>query len=129
MDFKTIELIIYVADQAQSTEFYEQLLNKKPVLNVPGMTEFELAPNCKLGLMPNHGIAKIIHPIMPHPQDGHGIPRCELYLYVDDLNTIQQQAKDCNAKLISALAVRNWGDKVVYYADLDGHIIAFAQKA
>ncbi len=34
--------ILYVADQEKSTEFYSRVLNQKPQLNVPGMTEFEI---------------------------------------------------------------------------------------
>jgi hypothetical protein len=43
------------------------------------MTEFELSPELKLGLMPNGGIARIIGSD-PHPASGVGIPRAELYL-------------------------------------------------
>jgi hypothetical protein len=77
------EFILYVADQKKSKEFYEQVFEKAPALNVPGMTEFLLAPGIKLGLMPETGIAKIICPKMPLPSSGTGIPRCELYLKTD----------------------------------------------
>jgi hypothetical protein len=46
-------LILYVANQSISTEFYSRLLNQKPILNVPGMTEFNLSENTILGLMPS----------------------------------------------------------------------------
>ncbi len=55
-----IEFILYVADQKKSTAFYSFVLNLKPSLDVPGMTEFMLGTNCKLGLMPENGIAKIL---------------------------------------------------------------------
>jgi hypothetical protein len=48
-----VESILYVADQRRSTGFYETVLSKQPVLNVPGMTEFMLGDDCKLGLMPD----------------------------------------------------------------------------
>uniref|UniRef100_UPI00215B4A90 hypothetical protein n=1 Tax=Escherichia coli TaxID=562 RepID=UPI00215B4A90 len=67
------------------TDFYSKLFRKNPDLNVPGMTEFIFTENCKLGLMPNNGIAKILSDKTPHPELGNGIPRCELYFYVENI--------------------------------------------
>ncbi|MDD3771831.1 MAG: lactoylglutathione lyase [Weeksellaceae bacterium] len=122
------EIILYVENQQKSTEFYSHLFRKKPELDVPGMTEFQLSENCKLGLMPNNGIAKILSNKTPHPQSGNGIPRCELYLLVEDLNLEFENAKQVGTQLISSPKDRDWGDKVCYFADPDGHIIAFAEK-
>lgn len=123
-----IEFILYVKDQEKSSEFYKLLLRKQPVLDVPGMTEFQLTENCILGLMPNDGIAKHLGDTVPHPGSGSSIPRCELYLRVDDIKTEYQNAFKSGAKLISPVVERNWGDKVCYFSDPDGHIIAFAEK-
>lgn len=123
-----IEIILYVQDQEQSTLFYEKLLHQKTSLHVPGMTEFTLNDFCKLGLMPNSGISKIISPILPQPATGTGIPRCELYLKVDNVNVAFVHARNCGAHLISPVQERNWGDTVCYFADADGHVIAFAQQ-
>lgn len=125
---KFIETILYVNDQQASAEFYTKLLRQNPDLNVPGMTEFILAENFKLGLMPNKGIAKILLDKTPHPDEGNGIPRCELYFYVTDIELEFNNAMLCGAKLISPISPRDWGDKVCYFADIDGHIIAFAVK-
>lgn len=123
-----IETILYVNDQEQSCLFYQKLFRKEADLNVPGMVEFNLAPNCKLGLMPNHGIARILDGKTPHPASGTGIPRCELYFYVEDLPLEFDNALQNGAQLISAISDRNWGDRVCYFADPDGHVIAFAEK-
>ena len=50
------EFILYVSDQQRSRDLYAVLLDLDPVLDVPGMTEFDLG-GCKLGLMPEEGIA------------------------------------------------------------------------
>ncbi|MFN8287388.1 MAG: VOC family protein [Chitinophagales bacterium] len=126
--FAQIEFILYVADQERSAAFYEALLQQPPVLNVPGMTEFALNENCKLGLMPNKGIVKILGDSLPHPDTGNGIPRCELYLHVSDVNAMYEHAEKIGAKLISAPELRTWNEVVCYIADPDGHVIAFAQK-
>jgi len=123
-----IETILYVSDQQASTGFYTRLLRQEPVLNVPGMTEFELAAHCKLGLMPNNGIAKILGEALPHPASGNGIPRCELYLLVADVALEYENALRSGARLIREVTAMDWGDSACYFADPDGHVIAFAQR-
>jgi uncharacterized glyoxalase superfamily protein PhnB len=123
-----IETILYVNDQQASAEFYTKLFRQNPDLNVPGITEFNLAKNCKLGLMPNKGIAKILSGKTPHPDQGNGIPRCELYFYVKDIELEFENATKIGAKLVCEIKDQDWGDRVCYFADIDGHIIAFAEK-
>lgn len=123
-----IHTILYVKDQIKSTEFYETVLCQKADLNVPGMTEFQISESFVLGLMPNTGIAKILSDKTPHPEKGTGIPRCELYFYVNDLDKAFENALNCGAITISPVEKRNWGDLACYFSDPDGHIIAFAKK-
>lgn len=127
--YTKLEIILYVSDLYRSRGFYENLLGMAPVLDVPAMTEFELMPGVKLGLMPEGGIARIITPALPHPNEATGIPRCELYLSVEDVEAACKNALDCGAKPISPVLDRDWGDRVAYVADPDGHVIAFAQKS
>ena len=120
-----VEFILYVKDQLRSRDFYKVLLGLDPALDVPGMTEFDLG-NCKLGLMPEDGIARIITPIMAHPAQAQGAPRCELYLLVDDLPAALDRARSAGATTVSPTTDRDWGHRVAYFADLDGHVIALA---
>jgi len=125
---KLTETILYVSNQEASSKFYEKIFRQPPDLNVPGMTEFIVSDNCKIGLMPNDGIAKILSDKTPHPGTGNGIPRCELYFYVDDVQMEYENSIKSGARLISEIADRDWGDRVCYFSDPDGHIIAFAEK-
>lgn len=122
------EFILYVKNQEQSKLFYEIVLDIKPCLDVAGMTEFQLAENCKLGLMPEDGIARILQDKTPHPSLGNNIPRCEIYLKLNNIESYLERAINAGAKLISEIQERSWGDTVGYVSDLDGHIIAFAEK-
>ncbi len=124
-----IEFILYVSDQMRSKIFYEELLQLDPSLNVSGMTEFTLHNNVKLGLMPENGIAKIISNKLPHPKEGNGVPRCELYLKIENPNEYMKRGVKLGGKVISDLQNRDWGDRVGYISDLDGHIIAFAENS
>lgn len=125
---KLLQTILYVNDQKISREFYQKIFRKTADLDVPGMTEFILSENAKIGLMPNDGIAKILADKTPHPRDGNGIPRCELYFYVQNIEKEYQNALQSGAKLISPVEDRDWGDKACYFSDPDGHILVFAEK-
>jgi len=122
-----IQFILYVKNQKKSTIFYSKLLDRKPVLDVDGMTEFKINKKTKLGLMPEVGIAKILTN-MPKPSSGNGIPRCELYIYTDNVIELFTKAISIGAKEIDLPKQRDWGDFVAYVADFDGNVIALAKK-
>jgi len=123
-----VEFILYVHNKKVASSFYTSVLQKEPINDNEGITEFELSTNCVLGLLPEQGIAKILQPIMPHPSQANGIPRCELYLYVDSPQDYLERAFSAGAVLVSPNKIRDWGDEVGYCADPDGHIVAFAKK-
>jgi catechol 2,3-dioxygenase-like lactoylglutathione lyase family enzyme len=121
-------VIIYVKDQEKSKSFYENLLGYKPKLDVPGMTEFQLLDNIILGIMPEEGIMRILENKIPNPNSAYGIPRSEIYLFVDEPDEYYFRLVDSGGNGISKAELRNWGDYVAYGSDLDGHILAFAKK-
>lgn len=126
--FGLLECILYVSDQEASTAFYSRLFAREPSLHVPGMTEFLLNPYCKIGLMSIAGIEKIIQNKLSSPRQAVGIPRCELYLYVEEIDHVYHHALDLGIMLISPLQDRDWGDRVCYFSDPEAHVIAFAKK-
>lgn len=121
-------IIFYVEDQQKSTEFYSQLLNLKPTLNVPGMTEFTLIDNAVLGLMPAAGIKKLLKEKIELPQKTINTPRAEIYLVVDNAEEYIRRAQEMKVAVIDEFADRNWGHRAIYYEDLDGYIIVFAEE-
>ncbi len=124
---RTVNLILYVRDQAAATTFYRRVLGE-PSLDVPGMTEFPLGPGTVLGLMPEAGIRQLLGDAIPDPAGGAGIPRAELYLRVDDPGTYHARALQAGARELSPLTARDWGDEAAYSQDPDGHVLAFARK-
>ena len=125
--FLLFETILYVKNQQESAVFYTKLFRQEPDLNVPGMTEFTLSTTCKIGIMPEAGISKILLPHTKNPSEGNGIPRCEIYLTIDDADGWFVHALQCGAVEISKPINRDWGHRVGYVQDADGHIIALAQ--
>ena len=120
-------IILYVADQARSRDFYRSILDTAPLLDVPGMTEFPLAGGVSLGLMPEGGTTSFLGTALPAASGGNGIPRCELYLHVDDPAAHFLTLQQAGGTALGAAAPRPWGDTVAYGADPDGHIVAFAK--
>ncbi|MCX6185820.1 MAG: lactoylglutathione lyase [Bacteroidetes bacterium] len=129
MNRPKFEIILYVANQQRSRDFYASILQIEPSLDVPGMSEFKLSNDLLLGLMPENGIAKILSNKTPHPNSGNGIPRCELYFRVENIEEAFVIAINKGAKLVSQIQPRDWGDTVGYLADFDGHIIAYAKAS
>lgn len=126
MRISQVEFILFVADPQRSKQFYAALLGRAPVLDVPGMIEFDLG-GAKLGLMANDNIARIVSPPLAHPGSAVGVPRCELYLEVDDLESAIRKAVAAEATAVDPASDRNWGHRVAYFADPDGHLIALAK--
>jgi uncharacterized protein len=121
------QFILYVADQRRAADFYARTLGRAPRLDVPGMTEFEIA-GAVLGLMPEAGIRRLLGPALPDPARAAGVPRAELYLVVGDAGAYHRRAVEAGARDVSPLAPRDWGHRVAYSLDPDGHVVAFAEQ-
>ena len=117
------EIILYVADQARSRQFWGELLGASPSLDVPGMTEFDLG-GVTLGLMPFADMAELL----PGITAGGG-QRCELYLRRADAADLLARISPAGGVLLSPLQPRGWGETVGYGLDPDGHVIAIAERA
>ncbi len=123
-----VHFILYVADQTAATAFWQQVLDRAPSLQAPGMTEFALGPQTVLGLMPEAGIRRLLGTALPNPAVGAGVPRAEVYLVVDDAGACHRRALDAGATELSPPAARDWGDVAGYSLAPDGHVLAFATR-
>jgi uncharacterized glyoxalase superfamily protein PhnB len=120
--------LLYVADQARSREFYSKLFDVSPVLDVESISEFIINDTMKMGILDERWMGELIGDALPSPKTGSGIPRVELYIFVDDPAAMYDKAISLGATSISAVSRRNWGHHVGYVADLDGHVLAFAKE-
>ncbi len=119
--------ILYVLNQEESSMFYKNVLDLEPVLDVSGMTEFQLSSHCKLGLMPYAGINRLLGADCTSPGEASNNPNSELYLIVDSPYDYHQRSLNFGAIELSPVQKRDWGHMVGYSKDIDGHIIAFAK--
>lgn len=120
--------ILYVADQALSTEFYSAVLNVQPTLNVPGMTEFAIGEETVLGLMPEAGAVRLLGEKITAPIPAENSPRAEIYLIVDEPDALHERALAAGARELSPLQLRDWGHEAAYSLDPDGYLLAFARE-
>ena len=119
---QSVHSILFVSDPDLSRDFYRRVLECEPCLDVPGMTEFPLSSDFRLGLMPVAGARRLLALDVPEQP---GVARAELYLYVDRPQAYLQRALEAGGQLVSPLSLRNWGDEAGYVLDLDGHLLAF----
>ncbi len=115
------EFILYVADQARARSFYAAVLGQEPVLDVLGMTEFDLG-GALLGLMPAVDITALLGEAV---RVGEG-QRCELYLRRPDAAEALARVASAGGRVVRDLALRPWGETAGYALDPDGHVLAFA---
>ena len=120
--------ILYVADQALSTEFYSAVLGVQPTLNVPGMTEFAIGDETILGMMPEAGAVRLFGDKITRPTPAGSAPRAEIYLIVDNIEAFHLRALNAGAREISPLKARDWGHEAAYSLDPDGYVLAFARE-
>ncbi len=92
------------------------------------MTEFSFSENCILGLMPISGIKRLLGDKLPDPALSTGVPHCEIYLLVSRAFDYHQRAIEAGAIELSGLENRDWGHRVAYSLDPDGHVLAFAEQ-
>jgi uncharacterized protein len=118
--------ILYVRDQARSAAFYADVLQLRPRLDVPGMTEFQLVTGAVLGLMPESAIHRLLGDALPPHDSTRGAPRAELYLLVAGPADYHARAIAHGARELSPLQRRDWGHDAAYSLDLDGNVLAFA---
>lgn len=119
--------ILYVKDQAASRRFFEAALGLSPSLDVPGMTEFAIAPSTVIGLMPEDNIARLLG--LAAGDFPHSGIRGELYLIVEDPAACHRRALEAGARELSPLAPRNWGDEAAYCVEPNGYVLAFARPS
>ncbi len=120
--------IIYVEDLDKTKLFYELLFNIKPILDVPGMCEFELPDGSTLGIMPSSSLEKLFGKEFEKQKNRKALPQTEFYFLVDDALPFHKKAIQLGASEIREFAEMDWGDKVAYSINHDGHILAFAEK-
>jgi predicted GIY-YIG superfamily endonuclease/catechol 2,3-dioxygenase-like lactoylglutathione lyase family enzyme len=120
--------ILAVSDLARSRRFYEEAFGWPIRVVVPVYVEFGLPGGNGLGLYAREGFARNTG-LPPAIVPAGAITGTELYLHCPDPRTLSTKLEAAGARVLSALAPRDWGDEAVYFADPDGNVIVVACRA
>ena len=120
--------IIYVEDLEKTKIFYELLFSIKPIIEEPGMCEFELLDGSTLGIMPNTSLEKLFGKNFEKQKRKKALPSTEFYFILENPLHYHNRALQLGASEIREFAKMDWGDKVAYSINHDGHILAFAER-
>lgn len=123
MEHRAIMTILAVDNLSTSSSFYKQVFGWAMVVEVPVYVEFELPDGNRLALYQRSAMARNTE-VEPRPSAPDQITATELYLRVEDLESCTARLQDAGARTLSSPRVRDWGDKVGYFADPDGNILA-----
>lgn len=123
-----VYFLLYVRDQQSSAKYYARVLDREPIVDVPGVTEFELRQGTILALMPVASAKRLLGDSVPDPAGALGIPKAEAYLVVDAPDAYHARALAGGGREVSPFQVRDWGHRAAYSIDPDGNVLAFAER-
>ena len=72
------------------------------------MIEFQLNNFTKLGFIPEKSIKNIVSNTIPNPNLANEIPKCELYLFVDNVTKTLKKTIKLGAKEINLPKKQRW---------------------
>ena len=118
--------ILFVSDLARAVRFYDSVFEWPKTVDVPVYVEYELNVGARVGLMPQSNTAHFLG------RFGEGrytdeSARAELYLSVPQAQEYIERLQIAGASQLSPPVQRDWGDRVGYWRDLDGYVIAIAE--
>lgn len=113
-------VILAVDDLARAVSFYRIALGFMPAIETPVYVELREG----IGLYQRDGFARNVGEEAGRVS---GITATELYFRVPDVDVACARLTSAGGRLLSGLAPRPWGERVAYYADPDGNVVAVAQ--
>lgn len=119
--------ILAVEDLPRSVAFYRRAFGWPQVVDVPVYAEFELPGGQRIGLYERTSFGHNTGQVPARVAAGALAPT-ELYFHADDLEAALARLRDAGARVLSALAPRDWGDDAAYFADPDGNVLVIARR-
>ncbi len=123
---KHVLTILAVENLSRSVAFYAESFGWRQVADAPVYAECALPGGMRLGLYERQGFGRNTGRVPARIAVGELAPT-ELYFYADDLRATVDRLKGAGARVLSALAPRDWGDEAAYFADPDGNVVVIAR--
>jgi catechol 2,3-dioxygenase-like lactoylglutathione lyase family enzyme len=118
-------IILAVSDLARSIEFYRGVFDWRQTVETPFYVEFELGPGLGVGLYQREGFARNVGQ-MPSPVPTGELTSTEIYFRTQHPHKLIAKLDQVGARVLSPIALRDWGDEAAYFADPDGNVIVIA---
>ncbi len=125
MIVRMVMTVFAVQDLAVSRKFYQDVFGWPINLEFPVLVSFKMSSNIELMLYDKDAFARNTGQ-MPVFATENSTSSTELYFHVDDIEEVIRKLEKAGARVLSELKPRDWGDKVAYYADPDGNVLAVA---
>jgi catechol 2,3-dioxygenase-like lactoylglutathione lyase family enzyme len=120
-------VILAVDDLARAVGFYRGAFGWPQVVDAPVYAELVLPGDLRLGLYQREAFARNTGQ-QSTPIEPGALAPTELYFFPEDLGAAISALERAGARLLSALAPRDWGDDAAYYADPDGNVVVVARS-
>jgi predicted enzyme related to lactoylglutathione lyase len=121
--------ILYVADLGRATNFYDRAFRWPKTVDEPVYVEYGITGGARLGLMPQANTKGFLPPELAEKRPVDGCPRAEIYVTVDNFLECTERLHSLGAICTSEEQLRDWGDRVAYFLDRDGYVVAVAEPA
>jgi PhnB protein len=115
-----------VEDAARAIDFYKDAFGAQETIRMPGPDGKIAHAELQLGdskLM----LSDPFHQSDVQPPSTRGGPTGSVFMYVEDVNAIFEQAQRAGAKVVTELEDMFWGDRFGTLSDPFGHIWSLAQ--
>jgi catechol 2,3-dioxygenase-like lactoylglutathione lyase family enzyme len=120
-------VILAVENLARARAFYESVFGWPIVVSAPVYVELD-AGSARVGLYDRRSFGKNTGETPPAAAPNE-LSRTELYVRVDSLPRAIARLEAAQARCLSPLARRPWGDDAAYFADPDGNVVVVAAAA
>ena len=120
--------ILAVRDLARAVRFYREAFDWPAAITTGVYVELAITGGMRLGLYERQGFARNTGRLPNAIQDDQ-LTGTELYLYTDDIDGAIRRLHAAGARELGALAPRDWGEDVAYFADPEGNVIAIARQS
>ena len=122
-----MHVILAVDDVPRSVEFYERVFGweRNPLIDYSNYVELQ-GDGGTLGLYEREGFAAASGAV-PAGVPATGQTGTELYVRVDDVESLLERLRDADARELRGLTQKVWGDDAAYFEDPDGNVVAVAQ--
>jgi catechol 2,3-dioxygenase-like lactoylglutathione lyase family enzyme len=119
-------VILAVPELSPALRFYRAAFDWPQVVDAPSYAEFSHPDGQRLGLYQREGFGANVGRT-PHRTPAGALAPTELYFYADDLEAAVARLLAAEAKCLSPLSPRDWGDEAAYFEDPCGNVLVLAR--